>query len=241
MTKLKKISLPEIFLVNTQLPENLGAVTRAMQNFNFRKLSLISPEFSLDHEKIRPVSAGADLVLNNIKIFDDFDSAIKKINILVGTSNRNRSIKQKEIDFNELIKLLYNTETKVGIVFGPERSGLDNNHIALCDYVLKIKTNNNFSSINLSHAVIIVCYEISKYLNEENPEKKSNNAAKKEDLLNFLVLLEEDLEAKKFFLVQERKKIMVQKIRNIFNKLELSGDDIKILIGIFKALKKTNK
>ena len=241
MTKLKKISLPEIFLVNTQLPENLGAVTRAMQNFNFRKLSLISPEFSLDHEKIRPVSAGADLVLNNIKIFDDFDSAIKKINILVGTSNRNRSIKQKEIDFNELIKLLYNTETKVGIVFGPERSGLDNNHIALCDYVLKIKTSNNFSSINLSHAVIIVCYEISKYLNEENPEKKSNNAAKKEDLLNFLVLLEEDLEAKKFFLVQERKKIMVQKIRNIFNKLELSGDDIKILIGIFKALKKTNK
>ena len=241
MTKLKKISLPEIFLVNTQLPENLGAVTRAMQNFNFRKLSLISPEFSLDHEKIRPVSAGADLVLNNIKIFDDFDSAIKKINILVGTSNRNRSIKQKEIDFNELIKLLYNTETKVGIVFGPERSGLDNNHIALCDYVLKIKTSNNFSSINLSHAVIIVCYEISKYINEENPEKKSNNAAKKEDLLNFLVLLEEDLEAKKFFLVQERKKIMVQKIRNIFNKLELSSDDIKILIGIFKALKKTNK
>ena len=241
MTKLKKISLPEIFLVNTQLPENLGAVTRAMQNFNFRKLSLISPEFSLDHEKIRPVSAGADLVLNNIKIFDDFDSAIKKINILVGTSNRNRSIKQKEIDFNELIKLLYNTETKIGIVFGPERSGLDNNHIALCDYVLKIKTSNNFSSINLSHAVIIVCYEISKYINEENPEKKSNNAAKKEDLLNFLVLLEEDLEAKKFFLVQERKKIMVQKIRNIFNKLELSSDDIKILIGIFKALKKTNK
>jgi len=241
MAKLKKISMPEIFLVKTQLPENLGAVTRAMQNFNFRKLSLISPEFSLDHEKIRPVSAGADLVLNNIKIFDDFDSAIKKINILVGTSNRNRSIKQKEIDFNELIKLLYNTETKIGIVFGPERSGLDNNHIALCDYVLKIKTNNNFSSINLSHAVIIVCYEISKYINEENPEKKSNNVAKKEDLLNFLVLLEEDLEAKKFFLVQERKKIMVQKIRNIFNKLELSGDDIKILIGIFKALKKTNK
>lgn len=241
MAKLKKISMPEIFLVKTQLPENLGAVTRAMQNFNFRKLSLISPEFSLDHEKIRPVSAGADLVLNNIKIFDDFDSAIKKINILVGTSNRNRSIKQKEIDFNELIKLLYNTETKIGIVFGPERSGLDNNHIALCDYVLKIKTNNNFSSINLSHAVIIVCYEISKYINEENPEKKSNNVAKKEDLLNFLVLLEEDLEAKKFFLVQERKKIMVQKIRNIFNKLELTGDDIKILIGIFKALKKTNK
>ncbi len=241
MTKPKEISMPEIFLVKTQLPENLGAVTRAMQNFNFRKLSLISPEFSLDHEKIRPVSAGADAVLNNIKIYDDFDSAIKKINILVGTSNRNRSIKQKEIDFNELIKLSYNTEAKIGIVFGPERSGLDNNHIALCDYVLKIKTNNNFSSINLSHAVIIVCYEISKYLNKENTEKKSNNAAKKEDLLNFLVLLEQDLEKKKFFLVQERKKIMVQKIRNIFNKLELSSDDIKILIGIFKALKKTNK
>ena len=205
MTKPKEISMPEIFLVKTQLPENLGAVTRAMQNFNFRKLSLISPEFSLDHEKIRPVSAGADAVLNNIKIYDDFDSAIKKINILVGTSNRNRSIKQKEIDFNELIKLSYNTEAKIGIVFGPERSGLDNNHIALCDYVLKIKTNNNFSSINLSHAVIIVCYEISKYLNKENTEKKSNNAAKKEDLLNFLVLLEQDLEKKKILSCSRKK------------------------------------
>ena len=80
-----------------------------------------------------------------------------------------------------------------------------------------------------------------KYLNKKNPDKNTNNAAKKEDLLNFLVLLEEDLDEKKFFLVKERKKIMVQKIRNIFNKLELSSDDIKILIGIFKALKKTNK
>lgn len=233
--------MPEILLVKTQLPENLGAVTRAMQNFNFRQLSLVSPEFSLDHEKIRPVSAGADLVLNNIKIYDNFDSAIKKINVLIGTSNRVRSIQQKEIDFNELIKLMSNTEIKLGIVFGPERSGLNNNHIALCDYVLKIKTNNKFSSINLSHAVIIVCYEISKYINSGNPVINYNNAAKKEDLLNFLVLLEKDLDEKKFFLVEERKKIMVQKIRNIFNKLELSSDDIKILIGIFKALKKTNK
>ena len=233
--------MPEILMVNTQLPENLGAVARAMQNFNFKELSLVSPEFSLDHEKIRPVSAGANQVLDNIKLYDDFDYAIKNFNILIGTSNRVRSIKQKEIDFDDLIKLLANKNIRVGIVFGPERSGLNNNHIALCDYVLKIKTNPKFSSINLSHTVILVCYEISKILQNKKKSKIVNNSAEKKELINFLELLENDLEEKNFFLVKERKKIMLQKIRNIFNKLELSINDIKILTGIFKALKKTNK
>lgn len=239
MGKLK--NLPEIILVNTQLPENLGAVARSMLNFNFKKLKLVTPEFNITHEKIRPVCAGADIVIDKIRVYKNFNEAIKNLNIVIATTNRIRSIQQKAISFSHLSNFLKNNKNKVGIVFGPERSGLDNDKIALCDYVLKINTNKKFSSLNLSHAVNLICYEISR-----NGDKTKNinikpNKAKKSELINFMKLLINDLDKKDFFLVKERKKIMTQKIMNIFNKIDLTSDDIKILIGIFKALKKRGK
>ncbi len=239
MQKLK--NLPEIILVNTQLPENLGAVARSMLNFNLKKLILVSPEFDLEHEKIRPVSAGADIVINQSKVYRSLDEAIKNFNIIIATTNRVRSIQQKTIGLSHLSNLLNNTKNKIGIVFGPERSGLDNDQIALCDYILKIDTNRNFSSLNLSHAVSLTCYEISKLKEKTKKIKNKILTAKKSELINFIKLLINDLEEKDFFLVKERKKIMTQKIMNIFNKIDLTSDDIKILIGIFKALKKRGK
>ena len=143
-------NLPEIILVNTQLPENLGAVARSMLNFNLKKLILVSPDFDLRHEKIKPVSAGADIVINESKVYQSFDKAIENFNIIIATTNRIRSIQKKAISFNHLKSFLDNKKNKIGIVFGPERSGLDNDKIALCDYVLKIDTNRKFSSLNLS-------------------------------------------------------------------------------------------
>ena len=239
MRRLK--NLPEIILVNTQLPENLGAVARSMLNFNLKKLILVSPEFDLNHEKIKPVSAGADIVINESKVYQSFDKAIENFNIIIATTNRIRSIQQKAISFSHLKTFLDNKKNKIGIVFGPERSGLDNDKIALCDYVLKINTNRKFSSLNLSHAVNLICYEISKFVERTKDINKKPPTAKKSELINFLKLLIDDLEEKEFFLVKERKKIMTQKIMNIFNKMDLTSDDIKILIGIFKALKKRGK
>ena len=143
MRRLK--NLPEIILVNTQLPENLGAVARSMLNFNLKKLILVSPEFDMSHEKIKPVSAGADIVINESKVYESFDKAIENFNIIIATTNRIRSIQQKGVRFNHLSNFLNNTKNKIGIVFGPERSGLDNDKIALCDYVLKINTNKKFN------------------------------------------------------------------------------------------------
>ena len=239
MEKLK--NLPEIILVNTQLPENLGAVARSMLNFNFKKLKLVSPEFNLNHEKIRPVCAGADIVIDKTRVYENFDEAIKHFNIIIATTNRIRSIKQKVISFSHLSNILKNNKNKIGIVFGPERSGLDNNKIALCDYVLKINTNKKFSSLNLSHAVNLICYEISRIGDKTNNTNHHPQKAKKSELINFMKLLINDLDEKEFFLIKERKKIMTQKIMNIFNKIDLTSDDIKILIGIFKALKKRGK
>ena len=117
--------MPEIVLVNTQIPENLGATARAMLNFNLKNLRVVSPFFELSNEKIIPLSAGADSVIKNIKKFTVFEDSVKDLNILIATTNRLRSLKKKQITFEKLNKIILNSKNKVGIIFGPEKSGLD--------------------------------------------------------------------------------------------------------------------
>ena len=239
---MKKSCMPEIVLVNTQIPENLGATARAMLNFNLKNLRVVSPLFELSNEKIIPLSAGADSVIKNIKKFSVFEDSVKDLNILIATTNRLRSVKKKQITFQKLNKIISNSKNKVGIIFGPEKSGLENEHLSICDYSLKINSNPKFSSLNLSHAVSIVAYEIwrgnfPKRILISNV-KKSDLQASKGELSNFLLILQEHLEENGFFSVLERKKILVQKIRNIFTKLELTSRDISTLLGIIKNLRK---
>ena len=231
--------LPEIVLVNTQLPENLGATARCMLNFNFERLRLINPKFSLDNEKIIPVCAGADKVIKKIKVFEKFSDSIKDFNYVIATSNRVRSQKKNEISFRKL-KEIISKNFKVAIVFGPEKSGLDNEDLSLCDYTIKINSNQKFSSLNLSHAVAIVCYNLYTLLlkkGESNKEKLIENVAKKNELLSFYKILEETLDTSNFFNVKERKKITFQKIKNIFCKYKMSSEEVRTLISIFKKIK----
>ena len=231
--------LPEIVLVNTQLPENLGATARSMLNFQFERLRVINPKFSLDNEKIIPVCAGADKVIKKIKVFEKFSDSIKDFNYVIATSNRVRSQKKKEISFKKL-KEIISKNYKVAIVFGPEKSGLDNEDLSLCDYTIKIDSNQKFSSLNLSHAVAIVCYNLYTLLlkkDESNKETIIENVAKKNELLSFYKILEETLDTSNFFNVQERKKITFQKIKNIFCKYKMSSEEVRTLISIFKKIK----
>lgn len=240
---MKKSCMPEIVLVNTQIPENLGATARAMLNFNLKNLRVVSPLFELSNEKIIPLSAGADSVIKNIKKFSVFEDSVKDLNMLIATTNRLRSVKKKQITFQKLNKIISNSKNKVGIIFGPEKSGLENEHLSICDYCLKINSNPKFSSLNLSHAVSIVAYEIwsenfPKRILISNVKKRNDLQATKGELSNFLLILQEQLEENGFFSVSERKKILVQKIRNIFTKLELTSRDISTLLGIIKNLRK---
>ena len=231
--------LPEIVLVNTQLPENLGATARCMLNFNFERLRLINPKFSLDNEKIIPVCAGADKVVKKIKVFEKFSDSIKDFNYVIATSNRVRSQKKNEISFKKL-KEIISKNYKVAIVFGPEKSGLDNEDLSLCDYTIKINSNQKFSSLNLSHAVAIVCYNLFTLLlkkSDNNKEKYIENVAKKNELLSFYKILEETLDNSNFFNVKERKKITFQKIKNIFCKYKMSSEEVRTLISIFKKIR----
>ena len=203
--------MPEIVLVNTQIPENLGATARAMLNFNLKNLRVVSPFFKLSNEKIIPLSAGADSVIKNIKKFAVFEDSVKDLNILIATTNRLRSVKKKQITFQKLNKIILNSKNKVGIIFGPEKSGLENEHLSICDYYLKINSNPKFSSLNLSHAVSIVAYEL---WSRNSPKKSlSSNSKKKKRLssnqgrtLQFSIYFTKTTRGKWFFFCFAKKK-----------------------------------
>ena len=112
--------------------------------------------------------------------------------------------------------------------------------MSLCDYTIKINSNQKFSSLNLSHAVAIVCYNLFTLLlkkSDSNKEKYIENVAKKNELLSFYKILEETLDNSNFFNVKERKKITFQKIKNIFCKYKMSSEEVRTLISIFKKIK----
>ena len=132
-------------------------------------------------------------------------------------------------------------KVKTAIVFGPEKSGLDNNDLSLCDYSLKIESNPVFSSLNLSHAVAVICQNLRNSLFKVRKNYKFNeneNIAKKEELFLLYSILENRLDSKKFFRVRERKKITLQKIKNIFSKSILTSEEVRIIISIIKSLSK---
>ncbi len=235
---------PEIILVNTQIPENLGFVARAMLNFGLKKLRLVSPKFELTNEKIIPLAAGADKIIENMKVYSCYSKAINDFNFLIACTTRDRELKKVQLSPKEAVnEALSNTKVKnkVGFVFGPEKSGLTNSHLSVVDNILTIKANPEFSSINLSHAVIIVCYEWMK-LNQQLPNKRGmKKKVKKEKLLFFFNHLEQMLDQSGFIKTLERKEKIILKIKNIFSKNQLEDNEIDILLGIFSSLFKSKK
>jgi len=228
-------------LVNPQLGENIGSCARALKNFGFSDLNIVKPRDGWPNTKARMTSVGAYDLIKSAKLFDTVDQAVKKFDIILATSARRRDIQKKHISlsaFNNFLKK-YN-KTNVGIMFGPEASGLSNHDLSLANFIIQVPTANKLTSLNLSHAVIVVCYEIFKstHLKKEKKVKILNKLASKKSIQNMIIFLEKLLDQKKFFKPPEKKKSMILNINNIFGRLELSEKEMRILFSIFSALNK---
>ena len=175
-------------LVRPQLGENIGASARSIKNFGFKKLSIVAPKFNFPNHKAKTTSVGAFDIINKTKIFSSVDKAVEEFNIVISLSARKRDINKKNINFEDLYKLLNTRKNlKFGFMFGPEASGLSNYDLSFSNYILQIPTSKKFKSLNLSHSVTIICFEIFKLLNDVFFKKKSKNlkvSSKKKD--NFI-------------------------------------------------------
>ena len=231
-------------LVSPQLGENIGSCARALKNFGFSNLNIVSPRDAWPNTKARMTSVGAYNIIKSAKIFNNVEEAIKKYDLIFATSARNRDVNKKHISIVNFIKLLSKYKnSNVGIMFGPEASGLSNHDLSLSNFIIQIPTSNKLTSLNLSHAVIVICYEIYRSLNFSKFKKEImlSKLASKSSIKNLIKFLEKMLDHKRFFKPPEKKKSMILNINNIFGRLELSDKEIRILFSIFSSLNKKDR
>jgi len=230
-------------LVKPQIGENIGSVARAIKNFDISKLRIVNPRCKWPNERANATSVGAKDLIDKAKIFNSVSKSVGDLDIVFASSSRVRKVNKKVISIYDLTKKI-NKKQKIGIMFGPEASGLSNNDINYADYLVKIPTSKKFSSINLSHSAIIFCFQLFHYFSKEktNYSSKYKSAlASKSEVKNFLNFIIKGLDKKGFLQPNHKRQSMIRNISNIFYRLNLSEQEIRILLGIFATLNDFNR
>ena len=222
-----------------QLSENIGACARAMKNFNFNKLSVINPKPIYPNDKILATSVGAKDVIKRSRVFSSIEPSIRNIDYLIATSARFRNKNIKHIKLEDLKKIDF--KKKIGFLFGSEASGLSNKEISYANYTLQIPTNPAFKSLNLSHSLIVIAQYVSSIISlKSSPFRKSKKvkSATKKEIQSMVALCVKNLNQIDFFKPKEKQPIMLENLRNIFYKMDLSDKETRILSSVFASLSK---
>ena len=239
------MSLNNIYfiLARPQIGENIGFVARAIKNFNITKLRIVNPRCDWPNQKALATSVGAKDVLRSSKIYDSIEKSIGDLDIVFASTSRIRKINKKNISVLEL-KHKIRKKQKIGIIFGPEASGLSNDEINYADYLVKIPANRKFSSLNLSHSAIIFCFQLFQHFTNKNVVYNSSyksSVATKSEVNKFLNFIIHRLDKKGFLQPKHKRQSMIRNINNIFQRINLSEQEIRILLGIFTTLYEYDK
>ena len=231
-------------LIKPQLGENIGSSARALKNFGFNNLIITNPKHGWPNLKAKATSVGAFDVLNKTKVFDETDLAIKNFDIIFSFSARKRDINKKHISMNKFLNIIKKIEKKkIGFMFGPEASGLSNLDLSYANYVVQIPSSPKFKSMNLSHSLSLVCYEIFKLNNFKLTKQVffNKNIGQKGKLSKIIKLLIAKLEKKNFFKPPEKRSSMIKNINNLFYRLEPDDKELRILGSLIGSLSKNKK
>lgn len=238
-----KTASPYIILVRPQLAENIGMVARAMMNAGLYELRIVKPRENHLNEKAVAASSGSAVILENAVIFDSLEEAVSDMHYVLATTARPRNMAKSVLftaEAADLINARLCNDQKCAILFGAERTGLENHEIVMADEIIEIPLNPLHMSLNLSQAVLIVGYEWykSKHNSTANKKLKAHHPATKQELEVFLKKLENELTNRGYFKFPDKKERMQQNLRNIFARNELSHAEIKTLHGVLNDLTK---
>jgi len=233
---------PVVILVEPQLGENIGSAARAMANFGLSKLRLVKPREAWPNPQARKMASGADRVLDEAVLFDSVGAAIADCTLVLATTARAHDQAKPVIDAAEGAKVMaapVQAGETVGILFGRERAGLENDEVALADYILTLPVNPAFASLNLAQAVLVVAYEWFKQasvgaLPFAMPDKSP--PVSKQQLQAFFTMLERELEKVEFFRPPDKRATMQINLRNIFTRMRPTQQDIRTLHGVIMSI-----
>jgi tRNA (cytidine32/uridine32-2'-O)-methyltransferase len=229
-----------IVLVNTKTPANVGAVSRCMMNMGLSRLILVQPPADRNNEAMK-LAAGAEEILQSAARFETLREAVSDHGLVVGTS-RHTSRHRKNVHTPRQMAeqvLSFLSFNKVAIVFGREVNGLDNEDVALCHELVAIPSSDAFPSLNLSHAVMVVAYELFIAAQAKHPPSELI-LAPVEELENFYEHLQKTLQDIGF-IDRVRPEHMMFSLRQIFGRARLDSRDASILRGILSEIERAAK
>tara|TARA_B100000315_G_scaffold233025_1_gene245835 strand:+ start:4486 stop:5271 length:786 start_codon:yes stop_codon:yes gene_type:complete len=231
---------PAIILIEPQLGENIGMVARAMLNCGLTDLRLVRPRDGWPNSRATSTASGADMVLKNAKIYETTEAAIGDLNLVYAATARDRDITKEVVTpAQAATEFRRSGSTICGILFGGEAMGLNNDDIALTNKIVMVPLNPGFTSLNLSQAVLLLAYEWFK-LADQTPaaelRMKDSQLADKAELIGLFEHLESELDARGFLRVKEKRPVMVQNIRNAFQRANMTEQEVRTFRGIIKSL-----
>lgn len=237
---------PAVILVAPQLGENIGMVARAMANFGLSELRLVNPRDGWPSETARAAASGADHVIDAARVYGSTREAIADLGLLLATTARPREMAKPVIGPREAAARLaarIDAGERAGLLFGAERTGLENDDVALAEAAITFPTDPAFASLNLAQSVLLMGYEwfLTRGHEGGRPRQPGPPLAAKEDLARLFEHLETELDAAGFLHPPEKRPTMVRNLRTIFLKAELSDQEVRSLRGMIKALAELKK
>jgi tRNA/rRNA methyltransferase len=233
---------PAIILVHPQLGENIGTAARAMLNCGLTDLRLVKPRDGWPSEKARTASSGADAVVERARLYETAEAATADLRRLYATTARDRDMVKRVVTPRVAaaeMRAAAGAGEACGILFGPERSGLVNDHLALADTVIGVPLNPAFSSLNLAQAVLLIGYEwftAGDATPSEVLTAGDSRLATKAELVRFFEHLEEELDRTGFMRNEEKRPSMVRNLRNLFQRANSTEQELRTLHGVITAL-----
>ncbi len=233
-----------VILVHPQGPINIGMIARVIKNFGFQNLILYHPECEIGSDARKFSMHGLD-ILKNARVIQDNDFSLKTLfnefNFVIGTSGKStrfNNIKRIVYYVDEIdLSVLKTPEAKIALVFGREDMGLFNEELDLCDFVVKIPTNDDYPALNLSNAVSIVLYEFFKKMRTlQRGDVIPSSPSDREQLYKTIETITKSLNY-----APEVSKKVIRGLKNILGRSFSSLKEINLLISLFSSIKKNKK
>lgn len=234
---------PSILLVRPQMGENIGAAARAMANFGLGELRLVNPRDGWPNPKASDTAGRALNVIDDAKLYDGVGEALADCQFVLATTARDRVLNLPVMDVREAMQALHARAArgeKCAIMFGPERTGLENEDLALANAIVTIPVAPEYASLNVGQAVVVCAYEwYQGVVSRESlvvSKEADDSPASKTHLLGLFTQLEAALDDVNFWRVPEKKEIMWRNIRASLTRADLTEQEIATWRGIIKGL-----
>lgn len=228
---------PVIVLVRPQLGENIGKAARAMLNFGLVDLRLVAPRDGWPNPGAGPAASGADLVLERAEVFETVADAVADCAHVYATTVRKRGVSKPVVTPEEAAGEIHREEGRSAILFGPERSGLETDDVAVARTIVTVPINPEFGSLNLAQAVILVAYEWSKGVRLAQPTQEALDPPAPQDELDGMIgQLDAMLEESGYYFPPDRVPSTRRTLRTLLTKPAWSSQELRTLRGVLSAL-----